>query len=86
MYHTQIGKATLDELLGTRHLSRIRSFGSQYSIRNPTGSNERLGSLKITPLYESKLLLFEPPCSLQFVYVNFGFLDVSCFLIFCASV
>ena len=49
MYHTQIRKATLDELLGTHNLSRVRSVGSEHSIRNPTGSNEGLGSLKITP-------------------------------------
>ena len=43
-------------------------------------------SFKIILLYESKVLLLEPPCSLQFLYVNFIFLDVSCFLFLCVSV
>jgi len=63
-------------------------WGSEYSIRNPTGCNEQLRAFKITPLYESKVLLLEPPCSLQFVYVNFGFLHASCFppfLCFCLT-
>jgi len=82
MHHTQIRKEALDELLRTRNLSRIRSVGSEYSIRNPTGCNEQLRSFKITPMYESNVLLLEPACSLQFVYVSFGFLDVSCFPLF----
>jgi hypothetical protein len=77
MYHTQIRKGTLDELLRTRNLSRIRNVGLGDSIRNPTGSNERLASFKITPLYLSKVLLIEPRCLLQVVYVSLGFLDES---------